>query len=56
LERKFYKRYKIIKTPGHNYDGLTLLVKQMLAQLLFVGMFLEKDYPEKIFMLQTIEN
>ena len=44
----FTNDIKIIKTPGHNYDGLTLLVKTDVGTIAVCGdVFWKKDYPEK---------
>jgi len=41
------KDIKIIKTPGHNYDGLTLLVKTPKGVVAICGdVFWKKNYPK----------
>lgn len=43
----FTKNIKIIKTPGHNYDGITLLVKTDSGIIAICGdVFWKEDYPE----------
>ncbi len=43
---QFAKNTKIIKTPGHNYDGLSLLVKTERGMVAVVGdVFWKKDFP-----------
>jgi glyoxylase-like metal-dependent hydrolase (beta-lactamase superfamily II) len=44
----FTEDIKIIKTPGHNYDGLTLLVKTKEEIVAVCGdVFWKENYPEK---------
>ncbi|MEK7203189.1 MAG: MBL fold metallo-hydrolase [Patescibacteria group bacterium] len=44
---QFAKNIKIIKTPGHNYDGITLLVKTTQGIIAICGdVFWKKDYPK----------
>ncbi len=44
---QFTEDIKIIKTPGHSYDGLTLLVKTGDGVVAICGdVFWEKDFPE----------
>ncbi len=44
---QFSDGIKIIETPGHNYDGLSLLVKTDLGEVAIVGdVFWKKDYPK----------
>lgn len=46
-DENFTDDIKIIKTPGHNYDGLTLLVKTDTGIVAVCGdVFWKKDYPE----------
>jgi glyoxylase-like metal-dependent hydrolase (beta-lactamase superfamily II) len=43
----FTEDIKIIKTPGHNYDGLTLLVKTKEGIVAICGdVFWKENYPE----------
>jgi len=44
---KFSEDISIIKTPGHNYDGLSFLVKTNEGLVAIVGdIWWKKDYPE----------
>jgi len=46
-DENFTEDIKIIKTPGHNYDGITLLVKTSKGVVAVCGdVFWKKDYPE----------
>lgn len=46
-QENFTEDIKIIKTPGHNYDGLTLLVKTREGMVAVCGdVFWKKNYPE----------
>lgn len=47
-KEQFTDDIKIIKTPGHNYDGLTLLVKIKEGTVAICGdVFWKENYPEK---------
>jgi glyoxylase-like metal-dependent hydrolase (beta-lactamase superfamily II) len=47
-KENFTENIKIIKTPGHNYDGLTLLVKTKEASVAVCGdVFWKENYPKK---------
>ncbi|MFH1420552.1 MAG: MBL fold metallo-hydrolase [Candidatus Aenigmatarchaeota archaeon] len=44
---QFTKDIQIIKTPGHNYDGLTLLVKTSKGVIAICGdVFWKENYPK----------
>lgn len=44
----FTNDIKIIKTPGHNYDGITFLVKTKEGTIAVCGdVFWKENYPEK---------
>lgn len=44
----FTNDIKIIKTPGHNYDGITLLVKTEKGTVAVCGdVFWKENYPER---------
>ncbi len=44
---KFSKDIEILKTPGHNYDGITLLVRTVQGIVAVVGdVFWKEGYPE----------
>ena len=46
-KENFTEDIKIIKTPGHNYDGLTLLVKTKEGTIAICGnVFWKENYPE----------
>ncbi|PIT93910.1 MBL fold hydrolase, partial [Candidatus Falkowbacteria bacterium CG10_big_fil_rev_8_21_14_0_10_43_11] len=46
-QEQFSEDIKIIKTPGHSYDGLTLLVKTPDGVVAVCGdVFWEKDFLE----------
>ncbi|MFH1401718.1 MAG: MBL fold metallo-hydrolase [Parcubacteria group bacterium] len=46
-ESQFTDDIKIIKTPGHNYDGLTLLVKTKKGIIAICGdVFWKENFPE----------
>jgi len=46
-KENFTEDIKIIKTPGHNYDGLTLLVKTKEGIIAISGdVFWKENYPE----------
>lgn len=46
-KENFTEDIKIIKTPGHNYDGLTLLVKTKEGIVAICGdVFWKENYPE----------
>lgn len=46
-KENFTDNVKIIKTPGHNYDGLTLLVKTKDGVVAVVGdVFWEENFPK----------
>lgn len=45
-DEQFTRNIRIIKTPGHNYDGLTFLVKTKLGQVAIVGdLWWKENYP-----------
>jgi len=47
-EENFSDDIKIIKTPGHNYDGITILVKTEKGIVAVCGdIFWKENYPEK---------
>ena len=47
-EEQFTKNIKIIKTPGHDKTGLTLLIKTEKGTIAVVGdVFWKKDFPEE---------
>ncbi|MEK7540893.1 MAG: MBL fold metallo-hydrolase [Patescibacteria group bacterium] len=47
-KENFTENIKIIKTPGHNYDGITLLVKTNNEVVAVCGdVFWKENYPEK---------
>lgn len=47
-KEQFTEDIRVIKTPGHNYDGLTLLVDTPEGVVAVCGdVFWKKDYPEK---------
>ncbi len=47
-DENFTDDIKIIKTPGHNYDGITFLVETNEGVVAICGdVFWKKDYPEK---------
>ncbi|HTY39776.1 MAG TPA: MBL fold metallo-hydrolase [Candidatus Paceibacterota bacterium] len=47
-EEHFTDDITIIKTPGHNYDGLTLLIKTEKGVVAICGdVFWKENYPEK---------
>lgn len=42
------KHIKIIKTPGHSHDSMTMLVKTKLGKITICGdVFWKKDFPKK---------
>jgi len=46
-KENFTEDIKIVKTPGHNYDGLTLLVKTEKGIIAICGdVFWKENYPE----------
>lgn len=46
-KEEFTPNIRIIKTPGHNYDGLTLLVKTEKGIIAICGdVFWKEDFPE----------
>lgn len=46
-EEQFTQDIKIIKTPGHNYDGLTLLVETSEGTIAICGdVFWKENFPE----------
>lgn len=46
--RRFSKDIEILMTPGHNYDGITLLVKTKKGTIAICGdIFWRKNYPKK---------
>jgi len=49
-QENFTDNIKIIKTPGHNYDGLTLLVKTKEGIVAICGdVFWKKDFPKLVY-------
>ncbi len=45
---QFSKNIEIIKTPGHNYDGITLLINTNKGKVAICGdVFWKENYPEK---------
>jgi len=47
-QKDFAKDIKIIKTPGHSYDGLSLLVETEIGKVAIVGdVFWKESGPEK---------
>jgi glyoxylase-like metal-dependent hydrolase (beta-lactamase superfamily II) len=46
-KEQFTEDIKIIKTPGHNYDGITLLVKTKKGIIAIVGDLFWKEYLPK---------
>ena len=47
-EPQFSKNIKIIKTPGHDYSGITLLVNTNKGTIAVCGdVFWKKDFPKK---------
>ncbi|MGV8141845.1 MAG: MBL fold metallo-hydrolase [Candidatus Woesearchaeota archaeon] len=47
-ERQFNKDIRVLRTPGHSYDGITLLVKTDTGIVAICGdIFWKKDYPKK---------
>ncbi|MFA5188993.1 MAG: MBL fold metallo-hydrolase [Patescibacteria group bacterium] len=46
-QEQFSQDIKIIKTPGHNYDSITLLVKTEIGIIAICGdVFWKENYPE----------
>jgi len=46
-KEQFTKNIRIIKTPGHNYDGITLLVKTEKGIVAICGdVFWKENFPE----------
>lgn len=47
-EEQFTENIRIIKTPGHNYDGLTLLVKTKQGVIAVCGdVFWKENFPDE---------
>lgn len=47
-DEQFTEDIKIIKTPGHNYDGITILVRTDMGIIAICGdVFWKEDYPKK---------
>lgn len=47
-EEQFTENIKIIKTPGHSYDSITLLVKTEKGRVAVVGdLFWKENFPEE---------
>jgi len=48
VPKKLTKNIEIIKTPGHNYTSLSMLVKTSRGKVAVVGdVFWKEDYPEE---------
>jgi glyoxylase-like metal-dependent hydrolase (beta-lactamase superfamily II) len=47
-KEQFTKDIKIIKTPGHNYDGISLIINTSKGKVAIVGdVFWKENYPSK---------
>lgn len=55
-QEEFSENIKIIKTPGHDYTSLTLLVKTQIGNVVICGdVFWKKDSPEVDVYAQDLE-
>ena len=46
--RQFTKNIQILMTPGHSYDGISLIVKTKTGKVAICGdIYWRKDYPKK---------